>query len=197
MHAGIGLAAQIIIGLQEDLEKSREIFFTELRSRFGEGRALIRGRGDQIRIRAAHARDQKVADVADGFAAEMLEVASIFLKGVHEAESAVRRTFRDGRDKFVERIFRNDAEKFANLLVRDDIAAIGSRLLEKRERIAQAAFGHAGDHGEGARFDLQIFFFRDLFEAASNFGEGQRAKMKVLGRANGSCRRDLPAASWP
>ncbi len=87
MHARIGLAPQIIVGLQKNLEKSREVFFAELRSGFRERWPLIRCSRDQIRIRAAHARDQQVAHVPDGFTAEMLKVTPFLLETCAPAQA--------------------------------------------------------------------------------------------------------------
>ena len=154
MHARIWLSPQIVICLQQDLEKASEVFFAELRRRVRERGLLVRRGGNQIRIRAANARNQQVAHVPDGFAAEMLKVAAVLLKGVHEAEGAVRRAFRDGGHKFVEGIFRHNAQKFAHLFIRDDVAAISSRLFQQGKRVAQTAFRHARDHCQRARLNL-------------------------------------------
>ncbi len=172
MHARIGLSPQIVICLQQDLEKASKVFFAELRRRVRERGLLIRRGGNQIRIPAANARNQQIAYVPDGFAAEMLKVAAVLLKGVHEAEGAVRRAFRDGGNQFVERIFRHNAQKFAHLFIRNDVAAISSRLFQQGKRVAQTAFRHSRNDRHGSRLDFQIFFFRDLFQAPGNFGEG-------------------------
>ena len=73
----IGLAPQIFIGRQQNVEKTSEIFFAEFRCLFREARALVGGRGNQIRIGAAHARDEQVAEMADRFAAEVLQILPV------------------------------------------------------------------------------------------------------------------------
>src|SRR6266436_7113549 len=65
MDARIRLTAQVIIGLQQDLKKSRQVFFAELRRSLCERRPLIRSRRNQIRICAADSRDQQVPHVPD------------------------------------------------------------------------------------------------------------------------------------
>ena len=46
VNARIGLAAKIVICLQQNVEKSCEVFFAELRGRFRERGSLIRRRRD-------------------------------------------------------------------------------------------------------------------------------------------------------
>ena len=72
MDARVGLAAQVIIGLQQDLKEACEIFLGKLFRGSRESRALVWRRGDQLRIRSANACYQEISDVANRFAAEML-----------------------------------------------------------------------------------------------------------------------------
>src|SRR5579862_8416366 len=181
MHARVGLAPQVVVGLQKNVEEAGKVFFAELRCGLGERRALLGRSGDQIRIGAANARDQQVAHVSNRFAAEVLEVAAFFLKGVDKTKGAVGRAGGDGFHQFVQRIFGNHAEQFAYFLVGNVVAAIGARLFEKRQGIAHAAFGHAGNDGDGAVGNGQILFFGDVFDALGDFIKGERAKMKMLG----------------
>src|SRR5260370_18551573 len=127
MHARVWLAPQVIVRLQEDLKESRQVLFAELRRGALQRRRLRGGRGNQIGIRAAHSRNKKISHVADGFAAEMLQVAPFPLKRVHEAKRAIRRTRSNGADQFLERVFRNHAEQFAYFLVGDGVAAKRAR----------------------------------------------------------------------
>jgi hypothetical protein len=89
MNARIGLAAKIVIRLQQNAEKSCEVFFAELRGRFRERGSLVRRRRDQFRMRAANSRNQKVAHVANCFTAEVLKVAAFFLEGMNKAQRAI------------------------------------------------------------------------------------------------------------
>ena len=73
MQARVGLAPQVVIGGQQGSEKSREIFFAESGRLFREAGALVGRRGDQIGIRAADARDQQIAEMANRFAAKVLQ----------------------------------------------------------------------------------------------------------------------------
>ena len=116
----------------------------------------------------------------NGFAAEVLQVTTFFLKRVHQSQRAVCGASRNRSHQFFQRIFRHHAQQRAHLVIGNRVAAIRPGLLQKRQRVAQAAFRHARDHRRRARFDLQVFFLRDFFEALRNFRKGQRAKMKVL-----------------
>ena len=92
VQARIGLAAQIVVGGEQNIEKAREILFAELRGLFGEPRALVGGRGDQIRIRAANARHQQIAKMANGFAAEVLQILPVGDQPVHQGQARARPT---------------------------------------------------------------------------------------------------------
>ena len=98
MHARVGLAPEIVVSLQQNVEKSCEVFFAEERGRFCKRGTLIGSSSNQIGIRAANASNQEIAYVANRFAAEVLQVAAFFLKGVDETERAVRGTSGDGLD---------------------------------------------------------------------------------------------------
>jgi len=76
-------------------------------------RAPIGGRGDQSGVRAADARDEKVSEMADGFAAEMLQVLSLRKQPMHERKNALRRTRFDGAGQLIENFFGDDAEQLA------------------------------------------------------------------------------------
>ena len=89
MNARVELATEIFVGLQQDLEKAREVFFREQRGCAFERGALIGSRGDQIGISAADASHEQVAEVANRFATEVLQVAAFFLKAVNEGKGAV------------------------------------------------------------------------------------------------------------
>ena len=180
MHARIGLPPQVIIRLQQNLEKSREVFFTEQSRRLRQRWTLIRGRRNQFRIRPARSRDQQIAHVPDRFPAEVLQIAPFLLERMHQPQGAVCRPFCNRADQFLQRIIRHHAQQFAHLFVGNGFAAIGPCLFQQRQGIAQTAFGHSRNHRHRARFDLQIFFFRDLFQSPRNLRKGQRAKMKVL-----------------
>src|SRR5580704_7023492 len=107
MDARIEFAAQVFVGLQKNLEEAREVFFGEKRGGTFERGTLIGRRGDQIGICAADAGDEQVAEMANRFAAEVLEVAAFLLKAVNEGESAVGRAGSDCVDEFFERVFRD------------------------------------------------------------------------------------------
>src|SRR5258707_5922325 len=101
MHARIWFSPQIFVGLQEDLKTACEVFFAEERRGLCQCGALVRRGGNHFRVRAAGPRDQEIAHVPHGLAAEVLQVAAFFLEGVHQAESAVCRAFRDCADEFL------------------------------------------------------------------------------------------------
>ena len=100
MYARIRFPSQVIVGLQENLKESRQVLFREQRRRFGDGWPLVWRCRNQVRIRAAHARNQQVPKVADGFTAEVLQIASFFLERMHQSECAVRGPFRNRPHEF-------------------------------------------------------------------------------------------------
>ncbi len=180
MHARIGLAAQVVVGLQQDLKKARQIFFAKLRRGALQRGPLVGRCGNQLGIRAANACDEEISHVANGFAAKVLQIAPFFLKGVHQAERAIRRTRGNRADQFLKRVFRDHAEQFADFLVPNRIPAKRARLFQQGKSVAQAALGHARDHRERARFHVQIFFGCNFLQAPADLRKGQRAKVKML-----------------
>ena len=168
MQPRIRLAAQIFVGRHQYLEKASEVLFAEVLRLRGDARALIGRLGDEFGLRAGDFRDQQIANVANGFAAKMLQIVPARVKLLNKRERLLRRTVFDGGDQVVENVFRDDAEEFAHLRVGDVVAAISDGLFEKREAVAQAAFGGASENGDRARLDLQVFFFCDVFERLGN-----------------------------
>jgi len=84
----IHLAANVIVGLQENLEIARKVFFSKERGGLREARPLIGSGGDEVGIGSADTRDQEIAHVANRFAAEVLKVAAFPLEAMDEAEGA-------------------------------------------------------------------------------------------------------------
>ena len=186
MQALIGLAAEIVVRFEQDLEKSRQVFFAECGGGARNPRAFARGRGDQIRFRAAHFGHQQIPEVADGFAAEARQILALRKQAVHQFERERGRALLDRGGEQVERLLRHHAEQFAHLRVADGFAAIRAGLLEQRKRVAHAAFSRASHHRQRARLDVPFFLRGDLRERRGDFREGERAKMKMLrARADG------------
>ena len=154
MQPRIRLAAQVVVGSEKDLEKSREIFFCKTSGLLGEAGALVGRCGDEIGIGAANASDKQIPEMANCFAAEVLEVLPVGNEAMDEAESAFGGLSGDRFDEFVENAFGDDAEKFADLRVGDFVTRVGNRLLEEREAVAKAAFGGAGKNSDGAGIDF-------------------------------------------
>lgn len=117
MQARIGLAAKVVIRREQNVEKAREILFAELRGLSGKAWAFVGGCGDQIRLRAANAHDQQIAEVTDRLSAEMLEVLSIGDQPMNQAERAFGRLSGDCFDKLIENAFGYYAQKFADLRI--------------------------------------------------------------------------------
>src|SRR5713226_9513096 len=90
VHPRIWLVPQILIGLQKNIEESRQVLFAELRGGFRKRGPLVGSRRNQVRFRAANPRNQEVAHVSNRLTTKMLQVAAFFLKGVDESERAVR-----------------------------------------------------------------------------------------------------------
>ena len=89
MQPRIGFAAQIVVGVQQNLKESRQVFFAERGRSMRQARALIGGRGNQIGIGSANPRDQKIAEMADGFAAKMLQILSFGEQPMHQRQDAL------------------------------------------------------------------------------------------------------------
>lgn len=88
MQPLIGFTTQIVLGGNQHVEEAGEIFFGELRGLLREPRALVGGRGDEFRVRSAHARDQQIAKMANAFAAKVLKILSVGDQAMHERQSA-------------------------------------------------------------------------------------------------------------
>jgi hypothetical protein len=171
MQSRIGLAAQILVRGKKDLEKSSEIFFCKASGLLGEAGAFVGRRGDEIGVGAAHASDKQIPEMANRFAAEVLEVLPVGDEAMDEAEGALGGLSGDRFDEFVENAFSDDAEKFADLRVGDFIAGVSDSLLEEREAVAEAAFGGARKNSDCAWIDFEIFGFGDALDFAGNFLE--------------------------
>lgn len=154
MQSRIGLAAQILVRGKKDLEKSSEIFFCKASGLLGEAGAFVGRRGDEIGVGAAHASDKQIPEMANRFAAEVLEVLPVGDEAMDEAEGALGGLSGDRFDEFVEDAFGDDAEKFADLRVGDFIAGVSDSLLEEREAVTEAAFGGARKNSDCAWIDF-------------------------------------------
>src|ERR1700721_2629348 len=154
MKPRIGLAAQVIVGGKKDLEKSREVLFCKTSGLVGKAGAFVGRGGDEIGVSAAHASDKQIPEMANRFAAEVLEVLPVGDEAMDEAEGALGGLSRDRFDEFVEDAFGDAAEKFADLRVGDFVTRVCNRLPEEREAVAKAAFGGAGKNSEGAGIDF-------------------------------------------
>ena len=194
MQARIGLAAQVVVGSEKDLKESGEIFFRETSGLLGETGAFVGRCGDEIGIGAANAGDKQIPEMANCFAAEVLEVLPVGNEAMDEAESALGGLSGDRFDEFVENTFGDDAEKFADLRVGDFVAGVCNGLFEERESIAKAAFGGAGKNSNGAGIDFEIFRFSNAFDFAGNFFERKRAEIEKL-RARFDCVNKIFRAS--
>ncbi len=122
----------------------------------------------------------KIAEMADRFAAEVLQILPVGDQAMNQAERAFRRLRGNRVDEFVEHAFGDHAQQFAHLRVGDGVAAVGDGLFEQRKPVAQAAFGGARQHRDRARIDRQIFRLGDALDFAGNFLERERAKLKKL-----------------
>ena len=171
MQARIGLAAQVLVRGKKDLEKSSEIFFCEASGLLGEAGALVGRRGDEIGIGAADASDEQIPEMANRFAAEVLEVLPVGDEAMDEAEGALGGLSRNCFNELVKDAFGDDPEKFADLRVGNFVARVCYGLLEEREAVAEAAFGGARENGDGAGLNFEIFGFGDALDLAGNFLE--------------------------
>ena len=158
MQARVGLAAQIVVRVQQNLEKTREIFFAERAAAARDAGADRPGAAINSESGAADARDQQIAEMADGLAAEMLQILSFGEQSMNQSQSTrVGGSRFDRAGQFVQDFLGDDAEKFAHLRVGNVVAAVGARLLQQRKCVAQAAIGGASHHGEGAGLGGQTF----------------------------------------
>src|SRR5690348_14423114 len=93
------------------------------------------------------------------FAAEVTQILPLAEQSVHQAQCALGGLLRHSRNEFVEHALGHYAEQFAHMRVRDRIAAVSNGLFEKREAVAQAAFGGTGQHRNSASLDRKLFRF--------------------------------------
>src|ERR1700758_2625341 len=89
MQARIRLAAQVVVGSKKNLEKSREIFFRKTSGLLGETGAFVGRCGDEVGIGAANTGDKQIPEMANCFAAEVLEILPVADEAMDEAESAL------------------------------------------------------------------------------------------------------------
>src|ERR1700752_3702431 len=105
MKPRIGLAAQVIVRGEKDLEKTREIFFRESSGLLGETGGFVGRGGDEIGIGAPDPRDKKIPEMANRVAAEVLEVLPVGDEAMDEGEGALGGLSGDRFDEFVENAF--------------------------------------------------------------------------------------------
>jgi len=179
MQSRIGLAAQVVVGGDEDIEEAREIFFAESSGLRGQARTLILRGSDKVGIGPAHAGDEQIATMANCLTAEMLKILAVGDQAMNQTEGAFGGLRFDSGDEFVECALGDDAEKFADVSIRDRVARVGDCLLEEREAIAETAFGGAREHSDGSRIDFQIFGLADFLELTGNFAKGTERAARV------------------
>ncbi len=83
MQPRVGRAAKFRIGRKQSIEEARQIFLAESRSLLRKARTFVLWRGDQVRFRAADPRDQQIAEMANRFAAEMLQILPVADQPMH------------------------------------------------------------------------------------------------------------------
>ena len=125
-------------------------------------------------------RDQQIAKMADGFAAELLQVLPFGEQLVHQSQYALGGADFDRAHQFVEHFAAGESEQFADLSFANVFAAVCARLLEQGQTVAQTAVRGARQHGQRARLGFQIFLFCDRSQRVADFREGERAEMKML-----------------
>ena len=181
MQARIGLAAQVLFRDQQNLKKSRQVLFRERGSSPRQSRAFFFGRGHELGIGPAYARDQQIAKMADGLVAELLQILSLAQQAMYQSERSLRRMRLDRGHQFVENFARHHAQQFAHLRFGNARPAEGARLLQKGKRHAHAAIGGARHHSQRARLGIEALpFVAIAAERVHNFTERQRTKMKML-----------------
>ena len=146
----------------------------------GEARPLVGRSGDEIGIGAADSRDEQIAEVANRFPAEVLEILPVGDEAMDEAKGAFGGLACDRFDEFVENAFSYDAKKFADLRVGNFVAGVSDGLLEERESVAKAAFRGASENRDGAGIDFEIFGLGDALDFAGNFLECEGAEVEKL-----------------
>jgi hypothetical protein len=164
MQARIGLATDIVFRVEQDLEETSEVLFAELCGGLREVFVFFWRSRDQIGIGAADAGDEKIAEVADSFAAELLKILPFGEQLMNEGKDTRRGTFGDGRRQLVHDAAGDDAQDFADLILRDAIAAIRQGLFQQGKPVAQAAIGGTGDDGERSGLGGDFFLFGDRYE---------------------------------
>ncbi len=172
--------AHVVIGLQQNLEAAREIFFAESGGRARQLRFLVRRRGNQIGIYSAYPRDQQVAKMADGLAAELLQVLPFGEQLVHQSQHALGGTGFDRGHQFSEHLAAGESKQFAHLRFANLFATIRAGLFEQRQGVAQTAVGGARQYSQRARLGRKIFLLRYGCERLGDFREGERPEMKML-----------------
>jgi len=117
----------------------------------------------RIETRIQPRRPDAITDSAawtDRFPAESVAGCPFLYGMVHQPQRAVRRSFRNRADQFLQRIIRHHAQQFAHLLVRNRIAAI-ARACPKQHRASRNCLPpSARIHRQRARLDLQILSCR-------------------------------------
>src|SRR4029077_8944834 len=99
MQARVGMAAKVVVCCEQDIEEAREIFFAELRGLLRQARALVFRRGDELRFRAADTCDEQIAEMANRFAAEVLEILPVGNQAMDQRKRPLRRLRGDGGDE--------------------------------------------------------------------------------------------------
>ena len=90
-----------------------------------------------------------------------------------------------------------DAEHGEHVVGLDRLAAVGDKLVEGAERVAEAAGGRAGDRGDGAVGDLDLLGVGDPAHDLGELLEASAAGSRSAGSGRRSSPSPCAARSWP
>ncbi len=144
----------------------------------------------QACVHSGNSRHQKIAEITCQLTAEMLQVLAVTFQFIDHFQHAARIVFRQRLGDFFQRLERKSAQQRAHLGGIQFGAAAGNRLIQRRKRVAYAAFTGRGQNSQHFGVGLDAFLLADPRHARHQVFEIHGAETEVLA-ARSDGRRNL------
>jgi hypothetical protein len=169
------------LGGREQVERAQQVLARE-ELRDGAQPVALLGRRDFgiLQPRRIDLHDEHVADEARQFSAHRPQVEAGFDDGAAEREGAGDVLARDRLRDVELQVAADEAEHHADIRRRDGVAREREDLVERRQRVAHAAFGRPRDQRERRVVDRDLLVLRDGGKLIADRGKRQRLQLEHL-----------------
>ena len=129
---------------------------------------------------AERLHDEQVAQVRRQVAHELREVAARVRQPLHRQQRGARVALGDRLGRVEDQLGVRHAEDVADVVELDVLAAVGDELLERAERVAEAAGRRAGDHVDRRLGDLDLLLDRHPAQHARDLLERRAVEVEAV-----------------